>query len=411
MTEAQRRFLPVATTDARPPDGLKQHISVASEYDALSADDMLYGYLVLRAAKHFQGVSERYANALAYKLHRASLATAIKADELAYSTQTGYGDEWVPDLWSAQIWHRARVENVILPLFRAIEMPSNPFELPIEGADPQVHYVPETMNESDLVLGAGNPIPDSKLGTGKVQLAARKLALRVGFSSELVEDSIVPVLAMYREQAMRAILDAIDHALLNGDTVTTATGNINSDHTTPSATAPYLAFDGVRKLPLVTTTAQRVDMGNIAPALAKLRETRFKLPTRYAARPSDLAWVVDGGTYARLLSLSEFLTMDKAGPHATAQTGQIGFIDGIPVLVSGELPLTEADGKVGGGTNDRGTAVCVYRPGWFVGYRRRMAVNVDYLPYYDSYQLTATVRLGFNRFDASVASALYNIAL
>jgi hypothetical protein len=119
---------------------------------------------------------------------------------------------------------------------------------------------------------------------------------------------------------------------------------------------------------------------------------------------------VDGGTYAKLLSISEFLTMDKAGPLATAQTGQIGFMDGIPVFVSAEMPLTEADGKVAS-ANDRGTAVCIYRPGWFVGYRRRVAVSVDYMPYYDSYQLTATVRLAFVNFDNAVASLLYNIAL
>jgi hypothetical protein len=126
-----------------------------------------------------------------------------------------------------------------------------------------------------------------------------------------------------------------------------------------------------------------------------------------------LAWIVDGGTYAKLLSIPEFLTMDKAGALATALTGQIGFIDGIAVFVSAEMPLTMADGKVNvvTGTNDRGTALCVYRPGWTVGYRRRIAVSVDYLPYYDSYQLTATVRLAFANFDTEVASVLFNNAL
>lgn len=121
--------------------------------------------------------------------------------------------------------------------------------------------------------------------------------------------------------------------------------------------------------------------------------------------------LLDGGSYAKLLAASEFLTMDKAGPMATAQTGQIGFADGAPVLVSAEMPLTEADGKVGSGTNNRGQAVCVYRPGWFVGYRRRIAVSVDYLPYYDSYQLTATVRLAFANFDTDVSATLFNLAV
>ncbi len=398
-----QKTLPLANPqDARP------RIQVGSEFDALEAADLLHGYMLLRAGKSFQGVSERYANALTHKITQAGLS-GLKADELSYSTQTGFGDEWVPDLWSAQIWQKARQDNTILPLIRAIEMPGNPFELPIEGTDPSVYFVPETSAEAELSLGSGNTIPDSKVGSGKVQLAAKKLALRVGFSSELVEDSIIPVLNIYREQAMRAIADSIDYVLLNGDTEDGATGNINSDDAAPASNARFMAFDGLRKLPLVTTTANGIDMGNATPTLAKLREARFAMPTRYAARPQDLAWIVDGNTYAALLGLSEFLTMDKAGALATAQTGQIGFLDGIPVFISAEMPLTEADGKVGDGTQDRGTALCVYRPGWFVGYRRRIAVNVDYLPYYDAYQLTATVRLAFANFDDEVASALYNV--
>lgn len=384
-------------------------ITVSSEFDRLDAVDMLHGYVLMRAAKGFHGVSERYANALADKVRGANLS-AVKSDELAYSTQSGFGDEWVPDLWSAQIWHKARTDNVLLPQFPSLEMPSNPYELATEGTDPTVSFVSESKDEAHLSLGSGNPIPDSKIGSGKVQLNAKKLALRVGFSSELMEDSIIPVLTIYREQAVRALADAMDTVILNGDTVTTATGNVNSDNAIPTAGSVYLALDGLRKQPIVTTSANAVDMVNVAPTLAKLRETRFKLATRYSARPQDLAWVVDGGTYAKLLSLSEFLTVDKAGPHATILTGQIGFIDGVKVLLCAQMPLTEADGKVGA-VNNRGTALCVYTPGWYVGYRRRIAVSVDYIPYYDSYQLTATVRLAFASIDAAVTSALYNIAV
>lgn len=404
-TAAAKR-LPIA--DER--EALKMgRIAVGSEYDGLEAMDLLHGYMLLRSAKSFHGVSERYANALADKIQRGKLK-ATKADELAYSAQTGFGDEWAPDLWSQQIWHRARQDNTILPLFQSIEMPSNPFELPIEGADPTVYFVPETQDEAHLTLGSGNPIPDSKIGSGKVTLNAKKLALRVGFSSELVEDAVIPVLNIYREQAVRAIADAIDHVLLNGDTSTGATGNINRDHAKPPATAKYLALDGLRHLPLVETSANAIDLKAV-PSLAKLREARFTMPGKYAARPSDLAWLVDSGTYAALLGMSEFLTLDKAGAQATAQTGQIGFVDGIPVFVTAEMPLTQADGKIGSGANTKGQALCVYRPGWYVGYRRRIAVSVDYLSYYDSYQLTATVRLAFVRFDKEVASCLYNITV
>ncbi len=409
--EQARKRLPMSSPQDAHGGIHSGRIEVGSPYDTLEAMDMIHGYMMLRAAKGFQGVSERYASALVDKAARKHLTGTKAEGDLSATIVTGFGDDWVPELWSGQIWQMAREQNTVLPLFRAIEMPSNPFELPIEGTDPTVYFVPETTQESELTLAAGNSIPGSKFGSDKVQLRASKLALRVGFSAELVEDAIVPVLSVYREQAMRAIANSIDHVLLNGDTEMDNVGNINTAAAAPNATDRFLAFDGLRKLPLVNNLGNSINMSN-APTLAGLRNTRFAMPSRYAARPGDLAWIVDGGTYAQLLNLEQFLTMDKAGPLATAQTGQIGFIDGIPVLVSAEMPMAGVDGLVTiGGTNDKGTALCVYRPGWFVGYRRRIAVNVDYLPYYDSYQLTATVRLAFANVDDNVASALYNITV
>jgi HK97 family phage major capsid protein len=404
---ADDRRLPMGAPEATRA-GLPR-VSVSSPYDNLSAEDMLHGYMLLRSTKTFRGVSETYANALAHKVTKAGFMAAKSGDELSYSTQAAFGDEWVPDLWSAQIWQQARQDNVILPLFRAIEMPSNPFELPTEGTDPDVFYVTETSDEAHLTLGAGNPIPDSRIGSGKVTLSAKKLALRVGFSAELVEDAVVPVLNIYREQAARAIADAIDHVLLNGDTA--ASGNINLLNGTPTTTAKYRALDGVRKQAIANAVA--VNAAG-APTLSNMRAARFAMPTPYAARPSDLAWIVDGNTYAKMLGISEFLTMDKAGALATALTGQIGYADGIPVLLSAEMPdAVDADGYIDSNTanNTQGSAVCVYRPGWFVGYRRRINVSVDYIPYYDSYQLTATVRLAFAPTDTSVASMLHNITV
>lgn len=391
-------------TEDREPGMPGPRIVAHSPYDNLSSDDLLHGYMLLRGSRGFRGVSQRYAVAMADKARRSGLS-AIKADELSHSAQSGYGDEWVADLWSAQLWERARAETVILPLFPAVEMPSNPFEMPTESADPTVYYVPETTNSAQLSYGVDNPVPASKFGSSKVTLSAKKLALRAGFSSELVEDSIVPLLSIYRAQAARAIAEAIDNLLLNGDTA--SSGNINSS-TTPAGGEVWLAFDGLRKQAL-GAGGLKTDMGNVDPTLEKLRQARFALPIQRAARPSDLAWIVDGKTYARLLKMSEFLTMDKAGPQATAQTGQIGFVDGIAVFMSASMPETAATGLVAGSGNTQGTALCVYRPGWMVGYRRAISVHADYIPAYDSHQLTATVRLAFAPQTTQMSSALVNI--
>jgi HK97 family phage major capsid protein len=335
---------------------------------------------------------------------------AIKADELDYSTQASFGDEWVPDLWSNQLWELVRLDNVIAPLFQVVEMPSDPFELPLEGADPTVYFVPESKNETDLTLAAStNPTPDSKIGTGKVQLVSKKLSTRIGFSAELVEDSIIPVLSQYSKQAQRAILNAIDNVILNGDTATS--GNVNFDGGTPGATDKHMALIGLRRI-LVDTTANAIDMGNVAPTLQKIREARFAIKAAAAGRVDELAIITHGEVYAKLLGLSEVITVDKMGPQATVLKGQLGSLDGIPVLWTAELGATASNGKISstGGNNVRGSLNIVHRGSHAVGYRRRVKVVSKYFEEYDSYQLIANVRLAFGRQDADSSSVLYNIA-
>ncbi|HMM29912.1 MAG TPA: phage major capsid protein [Aggregatilineaceae bacterium] len=409
--------LPAAESAPRPSGPA---IEVRSKYAHLDAVDMAFMHTWLSrsgqwtppaafmrelAQKAYRAVDQKQLDAAALR------GLPVKADELMHTGNEGFGQEWVPDVWSSELWRKAQTENLILPLFNVIEMPSNPFEVPIPGSGPAVYYVPETTDEDDLTLGAGNPIPEGRIGSGKVTLTARKLALRVGFSAEMVEDAVVPLMPLYREQALRVMADALDNVLLNGDTETGATGNINSDDAPPAPTEKYLAFDGLRKLPLVSNLTNRLDAQGQPPSIDLLRSARFLMANRYALRPADCAWIVDGSTYGKLLGLDEVITVDKFGPFATIITGEIAKIDGVPVFVSAEMPMTQADGKANVTGNTRGQAVCVYRPGWVVGYRRRVTATMDYLPYYDSYQMVATVRLAFGRIDDDVSSALINIAV
>lgn len=395
---------------------LRQATNIQKKLPPWQPDDEFLGEIAHKSIKaHDQNRLALDGPALvAVKTIASQGVSAIKANELDHSTQAGFGDEWVPDLWSSDLWRRARLDNVILPLFKAIDMPSNPFELPTEGNDPTVYFVPETTNEDQQALdNSTSVIPDSKVGSGKVQLTAKKLALRVGFSSELEEDSIIPVLSIYREQADRAVLDAIDHVLLNGDDTNAATGNINSDDADPADTQKYLAFNGILHSALVEDTTRRVDAGGAAPTLQLIRQMRFAMPAQYAQRPADLAYLVGGEVFAQLLNLDEFLTMDKIGNQATILNGMIGSIDGTPVLTSAEFGLAEADGKISAtpGNNILGRMATVFRPNWYVGYRRRIKSSVDYLPYYDSYQLTMTVRLAFAHQNDDSASVLYDLAV
>lgn len=333
----------------------------------------------------------------------------IKSDELNYSTLATGGDEWVPNVWASQVWEKARLDNVVLPQFKNVEMPSNPYELPVQSTDPTVSLVGETTAESQLLLSSSSsPIPDSKVTTAKVTLSAKKLALRAMFSAELDEDSIIPWVADLRAQAIRALEDSIDNVLINGDDTATATTNINLIDGTPAATAKYMAFKGLRYLPIITTTGNKFSGGGGAITLSQIRSARFSMDRAYSANPKNLFTLTHSEMLAKILGLTEFITMDKAGANATAQTGQLGFIDGMPLLISNELALTDSAGKIPAAGGTLGSLLVVYKPGWVVGFKRQINSTIKFFEEYDAYQMVATVRLAFINRDAEVAGLVYN---
>lgn len=322
---------------------------------------------------------------------------AIKADELDYSTQAGFGDEWVPTVWADAIWERPRLDNVVQNLFSSIEMPSNPYEYPVESTDPTVYLVGETKNENVLALDiTTSPIPDSKIGTAKVTFTASKFGLRVMYSAELEEDGIRRLVPQFRKQAERAMQDRIDYVAINGDTATTL--NINADgETITDTTRAYLAYNGLIKQPLVTATTNRLDASGATPSLTLLRSTRALLGNAEGYNPENLAWIMDYPTYMKLLNDDAIITVDKYGAAATVVTGELGRIDGIRVFVSAQMALADSDGKItqAGNSVNRGRAILVHYPTWLFGYRRRIAQSLDYLAYYDTWILTLTMRNHF----------------
>lgn len=318
---------------------------------------------------------------------------AIKADELDYSTQAGFGDEWVFTAWSEQIWDKPRLDNVVVPAFSQIEMPSNPYEYPVESTDPSVFFVAETTDETQLGRNDSSAaLPDTKVGTGKVQFNAKKHAIRVTISAELEEDSIARLMPKFREQTQRVMMDSHDKSVLVGDT--SASGNINLDGGTPGATTNYMAYDGLVHQALVTATTNALDAGGAAPTLSHIRSLRALLGNAEGWNPTNLALFCDFSTYMKLLSVDAVVTLDKFGPNATVVNGTLGMIDGINVFVSDQMPLADTDGKVtsGGNVTNTGRLALVHKPTWFIGYRRRVAQYLNYLPFADSWELVMTMR-------------------
>jgi hypothetical protein len=417
---------------AKPPANA---ITLRTKYHDLSPIDMSY-MLEWRSgmARHNKGVTlpnvkfyrelvDKTQKALQYETTRsvmqlphdtANRILAIKDNELDNSLTAGAILEWIPDIWASELWRRVRVENEAASQFRVVEMPTDPYNLPIESTDPTVYLVPQTTNEAQLILSSSaNPTPDSKVSSGKVILNAGKLGLRVGFSSEAEEDSIIPFIPQLREQGVRTLANAVDNVLINGDTDTTASTNINDIDGTPAATDKYLIFDGILKNALVTNLTNTITLSNGYPTLRNIRALRAKLQSTlnvYGTRPDDLVMFVDISTWFTMLSIDEINAWLNNGRNATVNNGMLPNIDGIPIFPSAEMGLANTAGKISetAGNNLYGRIAMAAKSGWTIGYRRQVMTNVDYLSYYDSYQFTANLRIAFiNKDTAASAAAVY----
>ena len=136
-----------------------------------------------------------------------------------------------------------------------------------------------------------------------------------------------------------------------------------------------MGFDGLLHQPLVDNTSQ-ANNHNAAVSDDMFNEIRAKLG-KYEGRPSELVYVCDINTFIRSLSVGNFRTLDKFGPQATLLTGQLGAVEGIPVIVSEQMNLADTDGKVtdSGNCTDTGRLLIVNRSQWRVGVKRELTVE------------------------------------
>ena len=283
------------------------------------------------------------------------------------STTAGSGDELVDTQEARALWDDVNLETAVAPLFNTIQMPSNPFQIPLQMGD--VNWYPGTENSA---------VTGTALTTARQTLTAYELVAEVPWSYDLDEDAVIAMMEELRRGLLRNAREVIDDVLLNADTTTT--DNINADEAAIATSDAgkghwLLGFDGILHLPLVDNTSQANDHSG-AVSDSMFNQVRAKLG-KYGVRPSELVYICDVNTFIRSLSVDSFRTLDKFGPQATVLTGQLGAVEGIPVIVSEQMRPADADGKVtsGGNTADTGRLLIVNRSQWRVGFKRELAIE------------------------------------
>jgi HK97 family phage major capsid protein len=309
----------------------------------------------------------------------AQEASALrKAMDTATSEE---GLEWIPTGFSSELIRKVKLALKVAALSGRIAMPTNPFKLPIDGADAVAYLTSEATSDTASKITASTP------GTNNVTFDAVKLACRVLVSTELEEDSLVAILPLLRDKIVQALAEAQESATVNGDTAGT---HMDSDVTASSDVRK--AWDGYRKLAL---SAAKIDCSTFD--ITSLRAIRSAMG-KYGVNPANLAWVAGISVFNQMLGLDEVMTVDKYGQGATILTGELAKLDGIPIIVSEFIRENlNAGGVYDGVTTDRTVLPLVYRPAFLYGDRRNITLKVSQELYMESDQdvAIATQRLDF----------------
>ena len=326
----------------------------------------------------------------------------------AMDTTATTGAEWIPTGFSSKLVEDVRLQLRVAALHSRFEMPTNPFVLPVEGADATAYLASEITGDDDE-LTAGNRVTPSTPGTQNVTFTASKIGVRVVTSTEIQEDSIIAILPYVRDKIAIAMAESQENTVINGDTSAVMDTLVAGDQ--------RRAYNGWRQHAATAGTTVNLATLNIA----NIRTMRAGMG-KYGVNNSRLAYVCGINLFNNLLSLQDaggndiVTSMDKFGPHATILSGQLGAIDGIPLIisefVSDTLDAVGNDGLVGSGNSKTELLLC-RTDAFRFGDRRMITLKSREVIETDHNVLVALQRLDMQGIypSATVVSAGVNVAL
>lgn len=358
---------------------------------------------------------------------RAAMKRAnIKADETNFSTNVGYGDEWIGVAYSGDLWASVRHESGVLQRLPTYEFPAGAESavMALESTDPVWYLIAQAGDPSGATTQVAYTVPAKALGTAQVSATLGKLGGATTYTGEMVEDSFVPYAAQLRNQIAVSGAEYLESAIIDGDTATTTTTNINDIGGTPGSTDWFLIWNGFRKSGLVTTTANSRD-GGVLDSADFLETVKLMGPAgKVGFDRNRVSFILPPVTHWKALELADIKTRDvHANP--TIENGNLVRIWGYEVLTSynynkasvvntGYEYKENTAGKIDLDTaanNTKGSILAVRWDHWKLGFRRRMTVEVERIPRADAWDITAIMRASLKQRDTEAAAITYNLTV
>lgn len=283
------------------------------------------------------------------------------------------GKEFIFTGLSQALIDRARIDANVASLFDQFELPQNPYDYPIRPAT-RIRLKKGSENTADdpsaKILAVTPP-------TGKISFSAKAIKARVVWSTELEEDSLIPVAPFIREEILESLTYDLESGILNSDV---ATVHFDYDTEQVASHSDKVGWNGLRSHCVDNSLTQALTTFNIS----NLRLLREKMSGVYSAKGSNLAYLVSTLGFLRMLALPEREREVSITDKNLTLPGQVLSVDGVPVVVSEVVRdnVTANGYNENGGTNTKSTILLVNRKAWKFGTHRKPTIkskdDIDY---------------------------------
>ena len=300
---------------------------------------------------------------------------------------------------------------------------SESITIPLQSTSPTFYKVAQAANQDANPGRPDETVTTSRLGTSSTSLTVAKLGAAVNYSGELEEDSLIPWASELRADLTKEAAEVMEHLVIDGDTATGATTNINDIGGTPAGTEAFLLFNGFRKLALVTNTANSRSAGSFTVADFLETVKMLGLAGRNAADKSKVEFILDMWTHWAALELAEIKTRDVfVAP--TLENGMLANLYGYNVNVSSNMHRANQDATYGlkantsgkvdldtASNNTTGSILAVRYDQWRLGYKRRMTFEIERDARSDSTAIIVMMRVGMVNRDNEASAISYGVTL
>ena len=273
---------------------------------------------------------------------RDLMSRAPKNVKRIWTDVASSGAEWIPDVMLATFERELELERNVASLFQTVQMNNKTEILPFlsSGLVPYKKGAPSSDDPARY--------RSSSLGTESRTITAVGQAVRAQVDEDSAEDAIVNAIPLITAELSKAIIDGEEDCLLNGNTDTSSTGNVDDlanwnirsrwTSTTGGSDDHRRRYIGLRHRAF--DVSNTTDQGS-AQTVAGFMAARAKLASPHGLGNSLVSIVSPEYYLTKMLLFGDgsagsagVVDVSRYGPAATILTGELGQLMGVPIVIS-----------------------------------------------------------------------------